>query len=67
MAAMFLGVVLAFPDGLAGVYQTRIRPLLARLMTRKSRSSVALAAKESTPPVTPPAPVMPAGLSNQHT
>jgi urea transport system permease protein len=26
MAAMFLGVVLAFPDGLAGVYNNRIKP-----------------------------------------
>jgi urea transport system permease protein len=26
MAAMFIGVVLAFPDGLAGIYNNRIRP-----------------------------------------
>jgi len=30
MAAMFLGVVLAFPDGLAGVYNNRLKPWLAR-------------------------------------
>jgi urea transport system permease protein len=26
MAGMFLGVVLAFPDGLAGVYTQRVKP-----------------------------------------
>ena len=32
MAAMFIAVVLAFPDGLAGVYNTRIRPWLRKRM-----------------------------------
>ena len=32
MAAMFIAVVLAFPDGLAGVYSTRIRPWLRKRM-----------------------------------
>ena len=30
MAALFIGVVLAFPNGLAGLYAERIRPWLAR-------------------------------------
>ena len=31
MAAMFIGVVLAFPDGLAGLYNQRIKPWLKKL------------------------------------
>lgn len=34
MAALFIGVVIAFPNGLAGVYESRIKPLL---VGRKSR------------------------------
>ena len=30
MSALFIGVVLAFPDGLAGVYESRVKPWLAR-------------------------------------
>ncbi len=59
MAAMFLGVVLAFPDGLAGVYNNRIKPWLARRWA--ARRNIAA------PPVGPTeSPVMPmtaAGLS----
>ncbi len=36
MAAMFLGVVLAFPDGLAGLWQARIKPWLTRRLARKT-------------------------------
>jgi urea transport system permease protein len=32
MGALFIGVVLAFPDGLAGLYQTYLEPHLDRLM-----------------------------------
>ena len=48
MAALFIGVVLAFPNGLAGLYDTYIKPRL----TRKKRSPVSTddAASSSTPP-----------------
>ncbi|MDE3010195.1 MAG: urea ABC transporter permease subunit UrtC [Pseudomonadota bacterium] len=33
MAALFIGVVMAFPDGLAGIYATSVRPWLLRRRT----------------------------------
>lgn len=82
MAAMFLGVVLAFPDGLAGVYNDRIKPWWVRRLAARQRAVVAPAA-ESESPVMPASgigqqtsatvntpqllPVMPAGLSSQQT
>ena len=36
MGALFIGVVLAFPNGLAGLYQTYIMPLEDKLLRRKS-------------------------------
>ena len=58
MAAMFLGVVLAFPDGLAGVYTNRIKPWW--LKRREARRPRAAPTDSSTN-----TPVLPAGLSNQ--
>lgn len=60
MAAMFLGVVLAFPDGLAGVYNDRIKPWWARRLA--ARQKVA-----APPAVASESPAMPAGLSRQQT
>jgi urea transport system permease protein len=37
MGALFIGVVMAFPNGLAGIYQTRIEPLLAKSLTQLKR------------------------------
>jgi urea transport system permease protein len=53
MAAMFLGVVLAFPDGLAGVYNNRIKPWWRAHMAAKSKVKPGHAAPA-------PAPVAPA-------
>jgi urea transport system permease protein len=39
MAGMFLGVVLAFPDGLAGVYTQRVKPWLAKRFARREKAS----------------------------
>ena len=76
MAAMFLGVVLAFPDGLAGLYQTRIRPLLVKKLRRTrtipSVATTAAPAKEPLSQVPPTAAsvqaasALPAGIGNQH-
>jgi urea transport system permease protein len=56
MAAMFLGVVLAFPDGLAGVYNNRIKPWwrkrrAAQWGKAKPVSTVAAKIAESAPTV----------------
>ncbi len=45
MGALFIGVVLAFPNGLAGLYQTYVMPLEDRLFRRKKA--------EATPAVAP--------------
>lgn len=51
MAGMFLGVVLAFPDGLAGLYTNKVKPwVLKKWATRKA-----------------PVKSMPGSLSNQQT
>ena len=49
MAAMFIGVVLAFPDGLAGLYQQRVKPWLARLFAKKRHAAVPTVAAPSSP------------------
>ena len=35
MAALFIGVVMFFPQGLAGLFNTRIKPWLSRLLQRR--------------------------------
>ena len=52
MAAMFLGVVLAFPDGLAGVYNNRIKPWLSNRLARRKQTI-------TTPPLSPLSPPAP--------
>ena len=39
MAALYIGVVMAFPDGLAGLYQSHVKPRLGSLLRRFGRSS----------------------------
>lgn len=69
MAGMFIGVVMAFPDGLAGLYTKRIRPWLARkpwqrkqalppldATLAKTKRVDAVAARVATPPVLPGTP-----------
>jgi urea transport system permease protein len=54
MAAMFLGVVLAFPDGLAGFYKDRVKPWwLARMAAKATRPKP----EPEVPVVAPTAPV----------
>jgi len=68
MAGMFLGVVLAFPDGLAGVYTQRVKPWLAKRFTRRAKVAPPAAPPMAPPPaVTPESPTLPAGLSSQQT
>ena len=74
MAALFIGVVMAFPNGLAGLYEEKIKPwaakrrvdLAAEKARRKARDAEdgqPVAAQASTPST--PAPHMPNGMSNQ--
>ncbi|MBP6095288.1 MAG: urea ABC transporter permease subunit UrtC [Methyloversatilis sp.] len=51
MAALFIGVVLAFPNGLAGLYESHVKPRLAR---RKAAQAPAAAALSPTAPIAPP-------------
>ncbi len=66
MAAMFLGVVLAFPQGLAGLYVEKVKPwVLKRLQRGKSVVAAApppVPPKRNEPPSTPS---LPAGVSGQ--
>jgi urea transport system permease protein len=50
MAALFIGVTLAFPNGLAGLYESHVKPWIAR-----KRSPVPAPASESAPPAPPAA------------
>jgi urea transport system permease protein len=50
MAAMFLGVVLAFPDGLAGFYKDRVKPWWqARMAAKATRPKSEVPAATPTP------------------
>jgi urea transport system permease protein len=77
MAALFIGVVMAFPNGLAGLYEEKIKPwaakrrvdLAAEKARRKAREAedakpVAAVPTASTAASTP-TPHMPGGMSNQ--
>ena len=62
MAAMFLGVVLAFPQGLAGLYVEKVKPWVLKRLLRKP-----VVAAEPPPPVPtkrsdPPAPSLPSSM-----
>ncbi len=49
MAALFIGVVMAFPDGLAGIYSARIRPWLLNRRGIQAASSVTQAGNPARP------------------
>ncbi|UPW17786.1 urea ABC transporter permease subunit UrtC [Agarivorans sp. TSD2052] len=53
MGALFIGVVMAFPDGLAGLYQTYIQPWFKHFI---NRDKVGLKPPTATLDATPPAP-----------
>ncbi|MFT3777971.1 MAG: urea ABC transporter permease subunit UrtC [Ottowia sp.] len=70
MAALFIGVTMAFPMGLAGLWEDKIKPWwLARLAARRAgtgRAQTALPACEDTLPSTPAAtPAVPARMTGQ--
>jgi urea transport system permease protein len=78
MAALFISVVLAFPNGLAGLFESHFKPWLARRRAAASQAPVAIARSEETvggtavPVATKPiskaaddAPVLPIGVQTQ--
>jgi urea transport system permease protein len=66
MAAMFIGVVLAFPDGLAGLYTQKVKPWFAKRLMKKP---AAVETPPSPPAIKrdPPPTSMPPGISGQQT
>ena len=70
MAALFIGVTMAFPDGLAGLWEQKIKPWWAkRQLDRKVQAERVQAAHAAYPEVLPPATgsgaPLPAGMSGQ--
>jgi len=72
MAALFIGVTMAFPDGLAGLWEQKIKPWWAqRQADRKAQAERIQAAQAIYPAVLPPAQGdghangMPSGISGQ--
>ena len=70
MAAMFLGVVLAFPDGLAGLYTQKVRPWFVKRLSKGATpaapTSTVLPVQSTPKRPTPPAD-LPPGISGQKT
>lgn len=68
MAALFIGVVLAFPNGLAGLYESHVKPWFSR---RKPAAKAATSVGEPpAPPSTPaqksaPSAALPGGVQGQ--
>ena len=70
MAALFIGVTMAFPDGLAGLWEQKIKPWWAkRQADRKLQAERIKAAQAIYPAVLPPSKGdgdgMPPGISGQ--
>ncbi|MGV6875526.1 urea ABC transporter permease subunit UrtC [Pseudochelatococcus sp. B33] len=49
LGALFIAVVLAFPNGLAGIYQRQVQPLLKRLLSKRVSSGPTEAAARGIP------------------
>jgi urea transport system permease protein len=73
MAAMFIGVTMAFPNGLAGLYESHVKPWLQRRLGRKTAAPavVPMAAEPAPVPkpptggAQPPAAGLPGAVSGQ--
>lgn len=79
MAALFIGVTMAFPEGLAGVWEQKVKPWWLRKQAQRLAIRRAVAADQATPPESPvtvmgdTVPVqrsareaLPQGVSGQH-
>ncbi len=67
MAALFIGVVMAFPNGLAGLYEEKVKPWWARRRAQRARQARRLAAAHIAFPnvIAPDAGDLPAGIGKQ--
>jgi urea transport system permease protein len=70
MAALFIGVTMAFPNGLAGLFESHIKPWWKKRQSQRIAQKEALAAAHATYPEAPkPAPsappALPPGVSGQ--
>lgn len=68
MAALFIGVVLAFPNGLAGLYESHVKPWFAR--RRAPKAAPAAVEPPAAPPPSPsqksaPPAALPGGVQGQ--
>jgi len=62
MAALFIGVVMAFPNGLAGLYESHVKPWLAARRGKATKAAVRVAPAAPTPrSATPASPAATAG------
>lgn len=74
MAALFIGVTMAFPEGLAGVWEKKVKPWWQRKQAERLAIRAAVARDQATPPEDPVTvmgdaaartPSLPAGVSGQ--
>ncbi len=73
MAAMFIGVTMAFPNGLAGLYESHVKPWWQRRIGRQASvaplsaeaASRAAATAPAAAPIAPPTSGLPGGVSGQ--
>ena len=66
MAALFIGVTMAFPMGLAGLWESHVMPWWQRLRTRRATPAVVVAPTPSVRvPAMPDAATLPPGISGQ--
>lgn len=71
MAALFIGVTMAFPNGLAGLVDSHLKPWWTKRQAQRAAQKAALAAAHAAypdapaKPATPAAPALPPGVSGQ--
>lgn len=71
MAALFIGVTMAFPNGLAGLVDSHLKPWWTKRQAQRAAQKAALAAAHAAypdappKPATPATPTLPAGVSSQ--
>ncbi|MDP3707286.1 MAG: urea ABC transporter permease subunit UrtC, partial [Polaromonas sp.] len=65
MAALFIGVVMAFPNGLAGLYEEKVKPWWAKRRAQRARQDRRLAAAHAAYLNVIAADDLPAGISKQ--
>jgi urea transport system permease protein len=65
MAALFIGVTMAFPDGLAGLVEQKLMPWWNKRQAARASQKERLAAAHAAYPDVPPSGDMPSGMSSQ--